>query len=75
MHPFVLSRADDLASAVAAHARDRELAFIAGGTDLIGLMKDRATLPECLLDINHLPGMSHIEAREDGGLVSARLRE
>jgi xanthine dehydrogenase YagS FAD-binding subunit len=68
MHPFALSRADDVASAVAVHARDPELAFIAGGTDLIGLMKDRAALPERLLDINHLSGMSHIEARPDGGL-------
>lgn len=68
MHPFALSRADGLANAVAAHARDPGLAFIAGGTDLIGLMKDRAALPERLLDINHLPGMSLIEERSDGGL-------
>jgi xanthine dehydrogenase YagS FAD-binding subunit len=36
-------------------------------------MKDRAARPECLLDINHLPGMSHIEAREDGGLCIGAL--
>jgi hypothetical protein len=35
MHPFALSRADDPAKAIAAHARDPQLAFIAGGTDLI----------------------------------------
>jgi xanthine dehydrogenase YagS FAD-binding subunit len=68
MHPFAFSRADDLAEAVAAHARDPGLAFIAGGTDLIGLMKDRATLPERLLDINRLPGMAQIEALPGGGL-------
>ena len=68
MHPFTLSRADDVANAVAAHARDPELAFIAGGTDLIGLMKDRAARPERLLDINTLSGMSHIAVRPDGGL-------
>jgi len=68
MHPFALSRADDPANAVAIHAQDPGLAFIAGGTDLIGLMKDRAALPERLLDINHLPGMSLIETRADGGL-------
>lgn len=68
MHPFSLSRADDPAKAIAAHAQDPHLAFIAGGTDLIGLMKDRAALPERLLDINGLPGMARIEALPDGGL-------
>jgi xanthine dehydrogenase YagS FAD-binding subunit len=78
MHPFALSRADDPANAVAIQARDPGLAFIAGGTDLIGLMKDRAALPERLLDINHLPGMSLIEPRADGGLrigALARMSE
>jgi xanthine dehydrogenase YagS FAD-binding subunit len=68
MHPFALSRADDPAAAIAAHTRDPQLAFIAGGTDLLGLIKDRAALPERLLDINHLPDMSRIEASPDGGL-------
>jgi xanthine dehydrogenase YagS FAD-binding subunit len=68
MHPFVLSRADDPAEAVAAHARDPVLAFIAGGTDLIGLMKDKVALPDRLLDINHLPDLARIEWLPDGGL-------
>ena len=46
MHPFALSRVDDAEQAIAAHSQDPHLAFIAGGTDLIGLIKDRATLPE-----------------------------
>src|SRR6266852_5028506 len=68
MHSFALSRAEDPAIAIAAHAQDPRLAFIAGGTDLLGLMKDRAALPERLLDINGLPGMARIEALADGGL-------
>lgn len=68
MHPFSFSRADDPATAIAAHAVDPQLAFIAGGTDLIGLMKDRAALPERLLDINGLPNMARIEALPQGGL-------
>ena len=68
MHPFALSKAKDLAEAVAAHAMDGQLAFIAGGTDLLGLMKDRAAHPERLLDINGLPDMGRIEALPDGGL-------
>src|SRR5213593_190060 len=75
MHPFALSRADDPAKAIAAHAQDPQLAFIAGGTDLIGLMKDRAQLPERLLDINGLPDMARIEALPDGGVrIGARAR-
>ena len=68
MHPFALSRAVDASTAIAAHAADPQLAFIAGGTDLLGLIKDRAVLPERLLDINGLRGMARIEALPDGGL-------
>ncbi len=68
MHPFTLSRPTDISAAIAAHARDAHLAFIAGGTDLIGLMKDRVTLPQRLLDINQLPDLAQIEALPDGVL-------
>jgi xanthine dehydrogenase YagS FAD-binding subunit len=68
MHQFTLSRPTDISAAIVAHARDAHLAFIAGGTDLIGLMKDRVTLPERLLDINRLPDLAQIEALPDGGL-------
>jgi xanthine dehydrogenase YagS FAD-binding subunit len=68
MHPFSLSKAVDPEKAIAAHAENSHVAFIAGGTDLIGLLKDRATFPERLLDINALPGMARIEALPDGGL-------
>jgi xanthine dehydrogenase YagS FAD-binding subunit len=78
MHPFALSRADDLAQAIAAHAMDGQAAFIAGGTDLLGLIKDRAARPERLLDINWLPNLARIEALPDGGLrigALARMSE
>ena len=68
MHPFALSRAVDASTAIATHAADPQLAFIAGGTDLLGLIKDRAALPERLLDINGLRGMARIEALPDGSL-------
>jgi xanthine dehydrogenase YagS FAD-binding subunit len=73
MHPFGLSRAVDTAQAIAAHAKDPAIAFIAGGTDLIGLIKDRAVLPDHLLDINSLPGMTMVEARQDGSLLIGAL--
>jgi xanthine dehydrogenase YagS FAD-binding subunit len=68
MHPFALSRADDAAKAIAAHATDPQLAFIAGGTDLLGLIKDRAAHPARLLDINGLPDMDRVDALPDGGV-------
>src|SRR6266705_2996650 len=68
MHPFTYSRAADPAAAIAAHAQDPHLAFVAGGTDLLGLMKDRAALPDRLLDINGLPDMERIEVLRDGGV-------
>src|ERR1700691_784128 len=68
MHPFTLSRPTDVSAAIATHAQNAQLAFIAGSTDLIGLMKDRVTLRDHLLDINRLAGMSQIEALRDGGL-------
>ena len=75
MHPFTISRATDPATAIAAHAEDPHLAFIAGGTDLLGLIEDRAALPERLLDSNALPDMARIEALPGGGLrIGALVR-
>src|SRR5437899_1404089 len=68
MHSFTLSTVVDARNAIETHGRDPHAAFIAGGTDLIGLMKDRAALPAHLLDINGLPGMASIDARPDGSL-------
>ena len=68
MHPFELSRAVDPSAAIAAHADDPRLWFIAGGTDLLGLIKDRATLPDRLLDINGLPGLAQIDVLPGGGV-------
>ena len=45
MHPFALASANDPATAIAAHADDPDLAYIAGGPDLIGLMKDGCIQP------------------------------
>jgi xanthine dehydrogenase YagS FAD-binding subunit len=72
---LALARPEDPAQAIAAHAADPELAFIAGGTDLLGLIKDSAARPGRLLDINYLPGMSGIEALPNGGLrIGALVR-
>jgi xanthine dehydrogenase YagS FAD-binding subunit len=75
MRGLALARSRDVAQAIAAQAADPALAFIAGGADLLGLIRDRAADPERLLDINHLPGMSGIEALPNGGLrIGALVR-
>jgi xanthine dehydrogenase YagS FAD-binding subunit len=68
MHSFTLSKVVDARNAIETHGRDPRAAFIAGGTDLIGLMKDRAALPTHLFDINAVPGMADVTARPDGSL-------
>jgi len=73
MHAFTISRVVDARNAIAMHDSDPRTAFIAGGTDLIGLMKDRATLPARLLDINGFPGMAAVDARPDGSLLIGAL--
>src|SRR6202140_1423598 len=73
MHPFSLSAVKEVDLAIRAHARDPDTAFIAGGTDLLGLMKDRVVLPQHLVDINHLPGLDQIEVLPDGGFRMGAL--
>jgi xanthine dehydrogenase YagS FAD-binding subunit len=68
MQVLAIARTDDPVKASAAHAQDPQLAFIAGGTDLLGLIKDHAALPERLLDINHIPDMAQIDSLPNGDL-------
>ena len=65
MRPFDYARADSPASA----ARDAALGgtFIAGGTNLLDLMKLEVLSPEALIDINRLD-LKQIEATDIGGL-------
>jgi xanthine dehydrogenase YagS FAD-binding subunit len=43
-------------------------AYLAGGTNLLDLMKGGVTRPERLVDITHLPGLDQIENLPDGGV-------
>jgi xanthine dehydrogenase YagS FAD-binding subunit len=64
MRPFEYSRAGDLAEA-ASRARDGARP-IAGGTNLLDLMKLEVEAPDALVDVNRLP-LAQIE-EADGGL-------
>jgi xanthine dehydrogenase YagS FAD-binding subunit len=67
MNNFEYSRAADVAEAVRQIAADPGAKFIAGGTNLIDLMKENVARPTRLIDISRLP-LSRVEDTKDGGL-------
>src|SRR5947209_14066069 len=67
MNNFAYARASDVADAVRRIAADPAAKFIAGGTNLIDLMKENVARPSRLIDITHLP-LDKIEETRDGGL-------
>lgn len=50
-----------------------EAAIIAGGTDLVPMMKDRVVEPKCLVDISKLGDLEYVRIEEDGGLSIGAL--
>jgi xanthine dehydrogenase YagS FAD-binding subunit len=74
MSPFTYERPGSAAQAAAAAERNPQARFIAGGTNLLDLMKLQIETPTHLIDINHL-GLDRIEANPDGGLrIGALVR-
>src|SRR3954466_955164 len=74
MKPFTYERATSPAQAAAAVARDRNAKFIAGGTNLLDLMKSGVEEPQHLVDVNGLD-LDAIGATDDGGLrIGALVR-
>lgn len=66
MRPFDYCRAGDVADATA-EARDEGASYIAGGTNLVDLMKLEVSTPARLVDISRLP-LQGIAPTKDGGL-------
>lgn len=64
---FEYAQARDVADAVRQIADDPEARFIAGGTNLIDLMKYDVERPMRLIDITHLP-LKTVEETANGGL-------
>lgn len=69
MNPFAYFRASDVGSAIAAAARPGAC-FVAGGTNLVDLMKENVARPACLVDITRLP-LQDIERHERGLSIGA----
>jgi xanthine dehydrogenase YagS FAD-binding subunit len=64
---FQYARANDVADAVRQIAADPKAKFIAGGTNLIDLMKEDVERPSRLIDITRLP-LKAVDETSDGGL-------
>ena len=64
---FHYTRANDIADAVRQISTDPAAKFIAGGTNLLDLMKGNIERPTRLIDISRLP-LAKIEETEAGGL-------
>jgi len=74
MKTFTYERARSPADAAAAAARTRGARFVAGGTNLLDLMKLEIETPSHLIDVNGL-GLDRIEATPEGGLrIGAGVR-
>ena len=67
MNNFSYTRASDVGNAVTEIAADNRAKFIAGGTNLIDLMKENVVRPTRLVDITRLP-LNEITETETGGL-------
>ena len=74
MNRFDYIRPGSVAEAVSAAAQGQS-AFLAGGTNLLDLMKGGVSRPERLVDISRLPGLDRIEIMADGGVrIGALVR-
>jgi xanthine dehydrogenase YagS FAD-binding subunit len=67
MNHFQYTRTTDTAAAIKVQTKEQGAWFLAGGTNLIDLMKMNIVVPERLVDINPLP-LKKIEALPGGGL-------
>jgi xanthine dehydrogenase YagS FAD-binding subunit len=74
MKPFTYERARSPGEAAAAAARNPGAKFIAGGTNLLDLMKLQIETPRHLIDVNRL-ALDKIEPTPEGGLrIGALVR-
>jgi xanthine dehydrogenase YagS FAD-binding subunit len=74
MKTFDYVRPASIAEAVAA-AAEPGAAYLAGGTNLLDLMKGGITRPHRLVDVSRLPGLDRIEHQPDGSVrIGALVR-
>jgi xanthine dehydrogenase YagS FAD-binding subunit len=72
MHPFTIIKTNDIAGALKAASDNSNSKFIAGGTNLIDLMKMNIEKPEKLIDLSKLP-LKKIERLSGGNILIGAL--
>jgi xanthine dehydrogenase YagS FAD-binding subunit len=72
MRPFKFTKADDTAIAVKTVSANNDGHFLAGGTNILDLMKEDVARPSELVDINRL-SLSQIKTVKDGGISIGAL--
>jgi xanthine dehydrogenase YagS FAD-binding subunit len=72
MKPFIYKRARSLDEAISEVASASQTTLLAGGTNLLDLMKERLELPDALVDISRLP-LATIVRTANGGLSLGAL--
>ena len=64
MRPFAYERPDDAGSAVAMLAERPDARFLAGGTNLVDLMRLEVETPDLLVDVRRLRPIGRLGYRE-----------
>ncbi|HEV2707186.1 MAG TPA: xanthine dehydrogenase family protein subunit M [Pyrinomonadaceae bacterium] len=72
MRPFKYVRASDAGAAARAVAANPHAKFLAGGTNILDLMKEDVERPNELVDVNRLK-LSEIKTAREGGVVIGAL--
>ena len=74
MRPFTYERATDAGEAVAAVSASRDRVFLAGGTNLVDLMKLEVLTPAMLVDISRVTSDEIVERPGGGIRIGAAVR-
>ncbi|QRQ99896.1 FAD binding domain-containing protein [Dyadobacter sandarakinus] len=68
MNPFAFAQANTVGEALAGVHDTERASFVAGGTNILDLMKYGVSHPGMLVDVTRIPDLNAISALPDGGL-------